>query len=95
MYQQQDSAWLRAAKTAHLQEVVHGTKGFERQVGARGGQLSGGQKQRVAIARAIVKVQSTTYNKKRQKKKFYNFDFMAFSYCFQQSNVNDDEIAVL
>lgn len=48
---------MRAAKTAHLHELVLATKeGFDRQVGARGGQLSGGQKQRVAIARAIVKV---------------------------------------
>ncbi|KAH9630539.1 hypothetical protein HF086_018455 [Spodoptera exigua] len=51
-----DLPWLAAARTAHLEELVHASSnGFERQVGARGGQLSGGQKQRVAIARAIVK----------------------------------------
>lgn len=48
---------MAAARTAHLKELVEAsTDGFNRQVGARGGQLSGGQKQRVAIARAIVKV---------------------------------------
>ncbi|KAJ8719692.1 hypothetical protein PYW08_011867 [Mythimna loreyi] len=53
---QDDTPWMRAAKTAHLEELVLATKeGWDRQVGARGGQLSGGQKQRVAIARAIVK----------------------------------------
>ncbi|XP_075976553.1 ATP-binding cassette sub-family B member 10, mitochondrial isoform X2 [Anticarsia gemmatalis] len=51
-----EPAWMSAARTAHLQELVAATKqGWDRQVGARGGQLSGGQKQRVAIARAIVK----------------------------------------
>ncbi|XP_028156516.1 ATP-binding cassette sub-family B member 10, mitochondrial [Ostrinia nubilalis] len=51
-----EPAWLTAARTAHLHElVVSSHEGWERQVGARGGQLSGGQKQRVAIARAIVK----------------------------------------
>ncbi|XP_063385198.1 ATP-binding cassette sub-family B member 10, mitochondrial [Cydia fagiglandana] len=50
-------AWLAAARTAHLHELVRGGagNGWSRSVGARGGQLSGGQKQRVAIARAIVK----------------------------------------
>ncbi|GBP48717.1 ATP-binding cassette sub-family B member 10, mitochondrial [Eumeta japonica] len=49
-------AWLSAARTAQLQELVLTTpERWERQVGARGSQLSGGQKQRVAIARAIVK----------------------------------------
>ncbi|XP_047997509.1 ATP-binding cassette sub-family B member 10, mitochondrial [Leguminivora glycinivorella] len=48
-------AWLAAARTAHLHELVRGRNGWGRSVGARGGQLSGGQKQRVAIARAIVK----------------------------------------
>mmetsp|Transcript_10155 Transcript_10155/g.8689 ORF Transcript_10155/g.8689 Transcript_10155/m.8689 type:complete len:206 (-) Transcript_10155:155-772(-) len=37
--------------------------GYDREVGAKGGQLSGGQKQRVAIARAIIK-----------SPKFYLFD---------------------
>ncbi|XP_030036699.2 ATP-binding cassette sub-family B member 10, mitochondrial isoform X1 [Manduca sexta] len=51
-----EPAWLSAARTAHLHELVVATAdGWDRQVGARGGQLSGGQKQRVAIARAIVK----------------------------------------
>ncbi|KAJ0176046.1 hypothetical protein K1T71_008220 [Dendrolimus kikuchii] len=51
-----EPAWLSAARTAHLHElVVASAEGWEREVGARGGQLSGGQKQRVAIARAIVK----------------------------------------
>lgn len=52
----EDVPWMAAARTAHLKELVEAsTDGFNRQVGARGGQLSGGQKQRVAIARAIVK----------------------------------------
>uniref|UniRef100_A0A2A4J796 ABC transporter domain-containing protein n=1 Tax=Heliothis virescens TaxID=7102 RepID=A0A2A4J796_HELVI len=51
-----EPAWMAAARTAHLSELVVGShEGFDRQVGARGGKLSGGQKQRVAIARAIVK----------------------------------------
>ncbi|XP_053608432.1 ATP-binding cassette sub-family B member 10, mitochondrial-like [Plodia interpunctella] len=51
-----EPAWLAAARTAYLHElVVANTAGWGRQVGAGGGQLSGGQKQRVAIARAIVK----------------------------------------
>ncbi|KAG7302029.1 hypothetical protein JYU34_013484 [Plutella xylostella] len=51
-----EPAWLLAARTAHLEEIAQeSAEGWERQVGARGGQLSGGQKQRVAIARAIVK----------------------------------------
>ncbi|XP_047028238.1 ATP-binding cassette sub-family B member 10, mitochondrial [Helicoverpa zea] len=51
-----EPSWMVAARTAHLSEIVVGShEGFNRQVGARGGQLSGGQKQRVAIARAIVK----------------------------------------
>ncbi|CAK1582701.1 unnamed protein product [Parnassius mnemosyne] len=49
-----EPAWLVAARTAQLQEVV-GAQGWRRDVGAGGSQLSGGQKQRVAIARAIVK----------------------------------------
>ncbi|XP_013194950.2 ATP-binding cassette sub-family B member 10, mitochondrial [Amyelois transitella] len=53
---EKEPAWLRAARTAHLHELVIANKqGWDRQVGAGGGQLSGGQKQRVAIARAIVK----------------------------------------
>ncbi|OWR45043.1 ATP-binding cassette sub-family B member 10, mitochondrial [Danaus plexippus] len=51
-----DPSWLVAARAAQLQEVASGSgAGWERDVGARGGQLSGGQKQRVAIARAIIK----------------------------------------
>ncbi|XP_072931322.1 ATP-binding cassette sub-family B member 10, mitochondrial [Epargyreus clarus] len=49
-----EPAWLLAARTAQLQELVS-NDGWSRQVGAGGSQLSGGQKQRVAIARAIVK----------------------------------------
>ncbi|KAL4715629.1 hypothetical protein ACJJTC_006208 [Scirpophaga incertulas] len=55
--EKKEPAWLVAAKTAHLHDmVVANREGWQRQVGARGGQLSGGQKQRVAIARAIVKI---------------------------------------
>ncbi|XP_012547622.2 ATP-binding cassette sub-family B member 10, mitochondrial [Bombyx mori] len=51
-----EPAWMVAARTAHLHELVTGTRqGWDREVGAGGSQLSGGQKQRVAIARAIVK----------------------------------------
>ncbi|XP_059062838.1 ATP-binding cassette sub-family B member 10, mitochondrial [Achroia grisella] len=55
-----EPAWLRAARTAHLHELVlsgpdRGEPAWGRQVGALGNQLSGGQKQRVAIARAVVK----------------------------------------
>ncbi|XP_026731164.1 ATP-binding cassette sub-family B member 10, mitochondrial [Trichoplusia ni] len=50
-----EPSWMSAARTAHLHELVVTKDGWDRQVGARGGQLSGGQKQRVAIARAIVK----------------------------------------
>ncbi|CAH0400233.1 unnamed protein product [Chilo suppressalis] len=54
--EKKEPAWLKAARTAHLHDMVVGSKeGWHRNVGARGGQLSGGQKQRVAIARAIVK----------------------------------------
>lgn len=54
---EKEPAWMSAARTAHLHELVVATnEGWSREVGARGGQLSGGQKQRVAIARAIVKV---------------------------------------
>lgn len=52
---------MTAARTAQLTELVAtNSLGWDRQVGARGGQLSGGQKQRVAIARAIVKVRQHT-----------------------------------
>ncbi|CAG9788382.1 unnamed protein product [Diatraea saccharalis] len=56
-----EPAWVSAARTAHLHDMVAGggggggAGGWQRRVGARGSMLSGGQKQRVAIARAIVK----------------------------------------
>lgn len=52
----EEARWVKAARTAHLHELVEeSAEGWARQVGAGGGRLSGGQKQRVAIARAILK----------------------------------------
>ncbi len=45
----------RAAELAHVTDFIHEIpRGFQGQVGDRGGFLSGGQRQRVALARAIL-----------------------------------------
>lgn len=46
----------RAARIANAHEFIAGSeKGYETNIGDRGGRLSGGQRQRVSIARAILK----------------------------------------
>lgn len=45
----------RAARLAHVHEdIIAFPEGYDRDVGAHGGQLSGGQQQRLCIARALV-----------------------------------------
>src|SRR6202008_2840053 len=56
-----DAEIVTAAQLAHAQEFIFdledwkGRRGYDAQVGERGGKLSGGQRQRVAIARVILK----------------------------------------
>ena len=47
---------VEAAKIANAHDFISQTeKGYETNIGDRGGRLSGGQRQRVSIARAILK----------------------------------------
>ena len=51
-----DEAIVEAAKIANAHEfILHSEKGYDTNIGDRGGRLSGGQRQRVSIARAILK----------------------------------------
>lgn len=51
-----DNKIIEAAKIANAHEFISQTeKGYETNIGDRGGRLSGGQRQRVSIARAILK----------------------------------------
>lgn len=51
-----DKAIVEAAKIANAHEfILHSEKGYDTNIGDRGGRLSGGQRQRVSIARAILK----------------------------------------
>ena len=51
-----DNGIVEAAKIAHAHDFISQTeKGYETNIGDRGGRLSGGQRQRVSIARAILK----------------------------------------
>lgn len=51
-----DEAIVEAAKIANAHEfILHSEKGYNTNIGDRGGRLSGGQRQRVSIARAILK----------------------------------------
>lgn len=47
---------VRAAKIANAYDfIMESEKGFDTNIGDRGGRLSGGQRQRISIARAILK----------------------------------------
>ena len=51
-----DEAIEDAAKIANAHDfIMHSEKGYDTNIGDRGGRLSGGQRQRVSIARAILK----------------------------------------
>ena len=51
-----DEAIAEAAKIANAHEfILSSEKGYDTNIGDRGGRLSGGQRQRVSIARAILK----------------------------------------
>ena len=51
-----EEAIVEAAKIANAHEfILHSEKGYDTNIGDRGGRLSGGQRQRVSIARAILK----------------------------------------
>ena len=51
-----DEAIAEAAKIANAHEfIMHSERGYDTNIGDRGGRLSGGQRQRVSIARAILK----------------------------------------
>ena len=51
-----DDSIVEAAKIANAHEfILHSEKGYDTNIGDRGGRLSGGQRQRVSIARAILK----------------------------------------
>ena len=51
-----DNGIVEAAKIANAHDFISQTeKGYETNIGDRGGRLSGGQRQRVSIARAILK----------------------------------------
>ena len=51
-----DEAIAEAAKIANAHEfIMQSEKGYDTNIGDRGGRLSGGQRQRVSIARAILK----------------------------------------
>lgn len=51
-----DEAIVEAAKIANAHEfILHSEKGYDTNIGDRGGRLSGGQRQRVSIARSILK----------------------------------------
>ena len=51
-----DEVIVEAAKIANAHEfILHSEKGYDTNIGDRGGRLSGGQRQRVSIARAILK----------------------------------------
>ena len=51
-----DEAIAEAAKIANAHEfILNSEKGYDTNIGDRGGRLSGGQRQRVSIARAILK----------------------------------------
>ena len=51
-----DEAIVEAAKIAYAHEfIMHSERGYDTNIGDRGGRLSGGQRQRVSIARAILK----------------------------------------
>ena len=51
-----DEAIVEAAKIANAHEfILSSEKGYDTNIGDRGGRLSGGQRQRVSIARAILK----------------------------------------
>ena len=50
------NATVEAAKIANAHEfIMHSERGYDTNIGDRGGRLSGGQRQRVSIARAILK----------------------------------------